>query len=322
MPIEPTFKSPIRYGFLLMPYYSMMAVTSAIEPLRMANQLSKNLLFDWPVITLDGNPVAASNGLIMNPTHSIENAPPLEILFVCSGLNVNNVFNKTLGNLLRKLASQNKKIGSLCTGSYLLAKAGILDGYRCTVHWEVMASLRENYPRVIVSDELYEMDRDRITCCGGSASFDLMLKLISLSDRNILTSNIPEQFMWGRVRGKNDRQRIPLQLQLGAFQSKLTEAVTLMENNIEEPINLEELSKYVGVSRRQLERLFRKHLKCVPTRYYMNLRLNRARELLLQTSKSIIEVAIACGFVSAPHFSKCYRDYFGKSPRDDRQSQQ
>jgi transcriptional regulator GlxA family with amidase domain len=113
---------------------------------------------------------------------------------------------------------------------------------------------------------------------------------------------------------------MPLQVQLGTNHGNLVEAVTLMENNIEEPISLEELSQYVGVSRRQLERLFRKYLDCVPTRYYMNLRLKHARQLLLQTNKSIIEVALACGFVSAPHFSKCYRDYFGVPPRDERRS--
>ena len=149
-----------------------------------------------------------------------------------------------------------------------------------------------------------------------------MLKLIADHNGATLSVNISEQFMCDRIRGRHDRQRIPLQLQLGTNQTKLTEAVTLMEANIEEPISLEELSKYVGVSRRQLERLFQKYLNCVPTRYYMDLRLKRARQLLLQTDKPIIDVALACGFVSAPHFSKCYRDFFGIPPRDDRQLKQ
>ena len=210
----------------------------------------------------------------------------------------------------------------MCTGAYLLARAGLLDGYRCTIHWENIASLREEFPAVIVSDDLFVIDRDRITSAGGQAATDMMLKLIEQRHGNAIAAHVSEQMLCDRMRGTSDRQRIPLHLSIGTNQPKLTEAVTLMEANIEEPISLDELSNYVGISRRQLERLFQKHLNCVPTRYYLNLRLNRARLLLLQTSKSIVEIALACGFISAPHFSKCYRDLFGIPPRDERRRQQ
>lgn len=297
----------------------MMAVSSAIEPLRMADQLSKRHQYEWPIVTLDGNPVAASNGIKFEPDYSFDNMPRIDMFFVCSGINVSSVFSKPLKNALNKIAARNIPLGSLCTGAYLLARCGLLEGYRCTLHWENMASMREEFPQINITNELFELDRDRYTCAGGSASFDMMLNIMSSVDRSTPINDISEQFMWGRIRGHNDQQRIPLQLQLGTNQTNLTEAVTLMENNIEEPITLEELSGYVGVSRRQLERLFRKYLNCVPTRYYMNLRLKHARQLLLQTDKSIIDVALACGFVSAPHFSKCYRDYFGIPPRQERQ---
>ena len=310
--------TPLRYGFLVVPNYSMIAVSSAIEPLRMANRLSEQHLYEWPFITLDGEPVQASNSLVINPDYSIDNAPKLDILFVCSGIDVSGAYTKAFHSTLCKLARQNVKLGGICTGTYLLARCGLLDGYRCTIHWENMASMREEFPAVLIKDELYQVDRDRYTCAGGNAPMDMMLGLISKSSGGTLAVNISEQFMCDRIRGHQDRQRIPLQLQLGSNQTKLTEAVTLMEANIEEPISLEELSQYVGISRRQLERLFQKHLNCVPTRYYMDLRLKRARQLLLQTNKAIIDVAMACGFVSAPHFSKCYRDFFGISPRNDR----
>ncbi len=313
-------KRPFRLGFLLVPNYSMMAVSSAIEPLRMANHLSHSQSFEWYVITMSGKTIAASNGLKIKPDFSIDEAPALDILFVCSGLNVSSVYSKQIKNSLCKLANQQVALGSMCTGAYLLARCGLLDGYRCTLHWENMASMREEFPHIYISDELFEIDRDRYTCAGGSASFDMMLKLMSTHDPSTPINDISEQFMWGRIRGRNDHQRIPLQLQLGTSQTNLIEAVTLMESNIEEPITLEELSGFVGVSRRQLERLFRKYLNCVPTRYYMNLRLKHARQLLLQTNKSIIDVALACGFVSAPHFSKCYRDFFGMPPRDERRT--
>lgn len=308
-----------RYGFLLVDKYSMIAVSSAIEPLRMANRLSNSNLYEWPVFTLDGQPIPASNGLMITPNSSLEEAKNLDALFICAGVDVAGVYTKQLQAALHKTARQKIKLGGLCTGTYLLARAGLLDGYKCTIHWENMASMREDFPQVLINDELFELDRDRYTCAGGSAPLDMMLKLISDVSGGKLSANISEQFICDRIRGRHDRQRTPLQQHLGLSQPKLIEAITLMEANIEEPMSIDELSILVGVSRRQLERLFQKYLTCVPTRYYMDLRLNCARRLLLQTSKSVIDVSLACGFVSPPHFSKCYRDYFGIPPRDERQ---
>jgi len=318
MTIEQQSAAPLRFGFLLVPKFSMIAVSSAIEPLRMANRLSGEKLYEWPVITIDGENVYASNELTIPANYSIENAPPLDILFVCAGVEVSGVYSKELDKYLNRLARQHVKLGGLCTGTYLLARSGLVDGYKCTVHWENLASMREEFPKIQLTDELYEIDRERYTCAGGSAPIDMMLNLITESKGGKLSANISEQFMCDRIRGRHDRQRTPLQLHLGSGQPKLIEAVTLMEANIEEPMSVDELSTLVGVSRRQLERLFQKHLSCVPTRYYMNLRLNCARRLLLQTDKSVVDVSLACGFVSAPHFSKCYRDYFGIPPRDER----
>ncbi len=312
-----------HFGFLQVPNYSMIAFTSAVEPMRMANRNSGKELYRWSVFTVDGLAEKASNGLEITPDGSIDSADDISILFVCGGAEISDAWSKQLQFSLRRIAKRNNiTIGALCTGSYLLARAGLLDGYKCTIHWENIASLREEFSHVQVSDDLYLFDRDRITCAGGQASLDMMLKLIHDRHGGKLVTLISEQFMCERIRSSDDRQRIPLHLALGSNQPKLTEAVTLMEANTEEPISLDELSHYVGISRRQLERLFQKHLNCVPTRYYLNLRLNRARLLLLQTSKSIVDIALACGFISAPHFSKCYRDLFGIPPRDERRKLQ
>ncbi len=320
---EKTAPKPEHFGFLQVPNYSMIAFSSAIEPLRMANRDAGKELYRWSVYTIDGLPEKASNGLEITPDGSLENASDMSILFVCGGADIVDTWSKQLQFALRRIAKRNNiKLGALCTGSYLLARAGLLDGYKCTIHWENIASLREEFPEVRVGDDLFLIDRDRITCAGGQAAMDMMLKLIHDRHGNKLVTHISEQFMCERIRSSDDRQRIPLHLALGSNQPKLTEAVTLMEANIEEPISLDELSNYVGISRRQLERLFQKHLNCVLTRYYLNLRLNRARLLLLQTSKSIVDIALACGFISAPHFSKCYRDLFGIPPRDERRKLQ
>jgi transcriptional regulator GlxA family with amidase domain len=178
--------------------------------------------------------------------------------------------------------------------------------------------MREEFPNVLMSSNLFAIDRDRFTCSGGNSSLDMMLQFVSNHHGPELAAAVSEMFIMERIRDHHDTQRIPLRLHLGNSQPKLIEAVALMEANLEETISLDDLAQYVGVSRRQLERLFQKHLKCVPSRYYLELRLNRARQLLLQTNLSIIDVSLACGFVSAPHFSKCYRDFFGIPPREER----
>jgi transcriptional regulator GlxA family with amidase domain len=318
MTTHATHGKPIRLGFLLAPAYSMIAFASAIEPLRMANRLSGERLYEWTTYTIDGEAVAASNGLAIRPDAAIAEAHGIDTLFVCSGLEVERACDRHTLAWLRKLDQQRMKFGALCTGAQVLARAGLLDGYRCTLHWENIASMREAFPRVVVSYELFEIDRDRSTSAGGTAPLDMMLNLITQQIGPDIATAISEAFACERIRGRHDRQRIPLQLRLGTSQPKLIETVSIMESNIEEPISLDELARHVGVSRRQLERLFQKHLARVPTRYYLELRLARARQLLLQTSISIVDVAFACGFVSAPHFSKCYREYYGIPPREER----
>ena len=305
-------------GFLLVPDYSMIAFASAVEPLRMANRLSGRELYRWSLFTVDGKPVVASNSIELPAQCAMPAARDCDLLLVCAGERVGDFAERLLLFCLRRLAREKIPLGAICTGSYLLAKAGLLDGYRSTIHWENMASLREEFPEVIVSPELFEIDRDRYTCSGGTAPLDMMLNLIHRQHGGHLAIAISEEFICERIRGRNDRQRVPLRLHLGTSQPKLVEAVSLMEANLEEPMSLDEIARHVQLSRRQLERLFQKHLHCVPTRYYLELRLTRARQLLLQTPMTIVDVAFACGFVSAPHFSKCYRDYFGIPPRDER----
>ena len=307
-----------KYGFLLLQDFTMISFSICVETLRMANRISGHNLYEYELFSLDGGPVAASNKLFLNPLTQLNQEASIDALFVCAGVSLDRLWEPALSQQLKPLIRRGVVIGGICTGSYLLARIGQLNGYRCTVHWENIREMREEFPNLIISSELFEIDRDRYTCSGGTAPMDMMLTLISRKHGTELATAISEQFIYDRIRGPNDRQRIPLKQRFGSSQPKLVEAVELMESNIEEPMGLDELAHHVGISRRQLERIFRKNLDCVPTRYYLELRLRRARELLLTTSRSIVEIAFACGFVSPPHFSKCYREFFSIPPREER----
>ncbi|AWN15131.1 Arginine pathway regulatory protein ArgR, repressor of arg regulon [Salinisphaera sp. LB1] len=242
------------------------------------------------------------------------------MLFVCGGIDIRDCCDQRLLRWLQSLAAQHVELGAICTGTYLLARAQLLRGYRCTIHWENISSIDEEhqFPDTVFTSELFVIDRDRYTCTGGIAPLDMMLNIIGQQKSRSLAETICEEFIHERIRNVSDMQRIPLRVHLGTSQPKLVDTVSLMESNIEEPLSLNDLARLVGVSRRQLERLFKKHLNCAPTRYYLELRLNRARQLLLQTNLSIIDVALACGFTSPPHFSKCYQHFFGHTPSQER----
>lgn len=309
---------PREIVFVLVPDYSFIAFSSALEPLRMANRMRGDSLYRWRIVSTGGTPVTSSSGLFVQVDGDLESGESADLVIVCAGEHVERHVDKTCLAWLRRLAQRRVPLGAVCTGAYVLARADLLGGYRCTIHWENLASLREEFPDITVTSELFEIDRDRYTCSGGVSPLDMMLNLIQAEHGSALAVAISEEFICERIRGRNDRQRIPLKHHVGTSQPKLVDAISLMEANIEEPMSLDELSRHVGLSRRQLERLFRKHVHCVPTRYYLELRLARARQLLLQTARPIVDIAFACGFVSAPHFSKCYRDRYGVPPREER----
>jgi transcriptional regulator GlxA family with amidase domain len=256
--------------------------------------------------------------LNLSPTVPLDKANQADIVFVCGGINVRDAVTPPLLTVLRRLADRRVALGSLCTGGYALAKAGLLDGYRATLHWENLSALREEFPRVRLSDQLFSIDRDRFTCSGGTAPLDLMCNLIERRLGSKISQLISEQFILDRVRKDTDQQYVPLRAQIGISHRGLIRVAHLMEQNIEKPLSLEAIAKSSGLSRRQIERLFKRDLNCVPKRYYLEMRLKRARELLLQTAMPIADITAACGFQSPPHFSKCYRNQFGYPPSAER----
>jgi AraC family transcriptional regulator, glycine betaine-responsive activator len=316
---SPTLRTT-RYAFLTLDNYSMIALVNAVEPLRMANLVTRQSAYDWSIATLKGQPAQASNGLQLSATVALERLARPDILFVCGGIDVREAVTPATLAALRRFAERRVPLGALCTGGYALAKAGLLEHYRATIHWENLSALREEFPQVHLRDQLFTIDRDRFTCSGGIAPLDLMLTLVKEKLGPRTSQLISEQFIIDRVRDARDRQYVPLRAQIGVSHASLIAAAQLMDRHIEEPLPLDEIAARAGLSRRQIERLFKRHLGYAPKRYYLQARLRRARELLLQTSMSILDIATACGFRSPHHFSKCYRAHFGCPPSVERRA--
>ena len=322
----PSGKTPEAIGFFLIPNFSMIAFASAIEPLRLANRLGEKALYEWALVSSDGGPVTASNGISINPHFSMSELDAgtakqrVSSLILVGGVGAEVYDDQETFAWLRRLDRRGADLGALCTASHLLARAGLLDGRVCTLHWENIPSFRETYPDIEVTDDLFKIDGNRFTCSGGTAALDLMLHLIRAEHGEELANRVSEECILDRVRGGHDHQRMPLAVRLGVDNRRLIDSIHLMETHLEEPLSQVELAAAVGISRRQLERLFRRHMGRPPNRHYMQLRLDRARKLLLQTDMTVVDVAMACGFVAASHFAKCYRQFYGVTPRQARVS--
>lgn len=310
----------IHIGFILLPEYSMIAFANAVETLRMANYISRQPLYRWSVVSPDHTAAVASNGLTVSGLGDVAGLADCDMVFVCGGVNVRQATDDTVRQLLRQCAAAGATMGSLCTGAFALANAGLLDGYRCAIHWENLAAISEEFPKVQFSTEVFIVDRDRITCSGGTSPLHLMLHLMRERHGAKLVMDVSEQFIIERLRASKDRQRIPQPECIGPGYQHLTEAAEIMAANIEEPLPLAELASAINLSLRQLERLFHRYFSMNPAQYYMNLRLRRAQELLTHSSLPIMQVTVACGFQSSSHFCKAYRSLFGQSPSEERRS--
>ena len=313
------------FVFFLVPDFTMIAFATALDPLRSANRMLGYDAYQWRLASLDGRPVKASNGVECAVNTSLEEerrkmggSDRPDMVIVCSGLNVESYNNRTAYAWLREEYNRGVAVGGLCTGAHVLAAAGLLSNKRCAIHWENLPGFAEAFPKANVFADLFEVDQNIYTCAGGTAALDMMLKLIGEDYDDSLVNRVCEQVLTDRVRSPTDRQRLPLRARLGVQNAKVLSIIELMEANLSEPLSLIEVAGHVGLSRRQIERLFRTEMGRSPARYYLEIRLDRARPLLVQSSMPVVEVAVACGFVSASHFSKCYRELYSRSPQQER----
>lgn len=304
-------------AFLLLPGFSAMGFISALEPLRVANRFGGQL-YRWQVLSFDGAAVQASNGMSVNADLALSETVEADSVLLVAGFEPLAHASPKLFQVLRRLDHQGVRLGGIDTGAMLLAEAGLLDGYRATLHWEALEAFRERYPRLQATHELFEIDRRRITSAGGTASIDLMLHLIAQSHGSQLAVQVSEQFVLGRIRQRQDHQRLEIGARYGISNKKLIQAIGEMEKHIEPPLSTLEVAAGIKVTRRQLERLFRLYLNETPSSFYLGLRLDKARQLLAQTQMSVTQVSVACGFDLPSYFSRRYKLRFGKSPRDER----
>jgi transcriptional regulator GlxA family with amidase domain len=310
---------PIRkIGILLVPDFALMSYASAVEPFRAANRLSGRDLYEWRHISPDGEPVRASNGVQIVPDNAVGDTVDFDLLVVCAGGNPAEFQHAPTLAWLRQVARSGTRIAGVSGGPLIIARAGLLDGYRCTIHWEHIPVFTEEFPNHDLRRSLFEIDRDRLSCSGGTAALDMMHSLIERDHGHELASDVAEWFLHTHVRSGDGPQRMPVRERLAVGDPKLVRVLEIMDDNLENPVSRQRLAQHAAVSVRQLERLFKAHLGRSIADHYMELRLRRARVLLVQSTLSVLEVAVASGFISASHFSRAYKTRFGRSPRVDR----
>ena len=313
-------KSPRRFVFVLIENFTLLSFSSALDALRIANRMSGKKLYDWIFIGENEEFVSCSAGTKFKLDNHLIELHRDDTVVLCGGTEIQESQTKKLIGWLRREARRGIIIGGLCTAAYPMAKAGLLDDKKATIHWENQDSFAEEFLEVELTKTVFVCDGNRYTTAGGTSSIDLLLKIIADEHGEELANAVADQMIYSSIRTDQDTQRLSVPTRIGVRHPKLSKVIQMMEINIEEPISPSILAKDVGMSTRQLERLFRRYLDRSPKRYYMELRLQKARNLLMQTDMSVINVALACGFASPSHFSKCYRAHYDTTPYRERGS--
>jgi len=308
--------------FLLLDSFSLLSFASAIEPLRIANKVLKRRAFNYSCRTLDGADAVASNGGMVRSDGALQEAVQPDLLAICSSDDVEQIsLGGTQKALIRQIAKQSGSVAGICTGAYVLAELGMLEGRNCTIHWEYADLFKELYPKANLVDSLIQVDGKLMTCAGGTAALDLMIGYIAQVHGGAVARDVAEIALHHDRRTGSERQHTLMREDLDMVPQRVRTAIALMTEHVSEPLSLQQISQMLAVSPRQLQRDFQKYLKCSPQEYYSKIRIDIARQLVCRTSMRMIDIAVACGFSSASHFSNRYRAAHGNSPAWDRQLQ-
>jgi transcriptional regulator GlxA family with amidase domain len=309
---------PLSFAFVILPKFSTMTVASLVEPLRIANYCASQEIYSWHFLSVDGQAVPSCTGMSVDTGQLGSNGDDWDTIIVCGGWNAARYDDPQLLQWLRLMARKGVTLGAAETGAYVLARAGLLSGYEATIHWHCRQALEESYPDIDLKEQLYTIDRKRMTCAGGTTGIDMMLHHIQQQHSLALASEVADQLVHQSIRNGDRPQLEPREPMQAPVPRALREVINIMERNIEEPIKIPELTKMAGISQRKLERMFNKHFNCSAVAFYRVIRLQQARVLLTQTDMSVLDICIACGFTSSSYFSKSYAAQFGMRPRDHR----
>lgn len=307
-----------RTALVLFDQFPLLPFSCLVECMRTANKFMNQEVYQWLLVSPDGNDVASSCGIDVKVQSDLASLRDCGRVLLVATNQVQYFDDHAVLQKLNQLDRKGVMLGSASSGSFVLARAGLLNHCRSTIHWENLPVFKELYPTLDISRSVFEIDNNRATCAGGTAALDMMLKLVELDCGNQIAKSISQMYQHDRLRTSQDQQRMESKYDLIRLSPRLAEAIDLMQNNIEDPLSPHDVAQHVGVSLRQLERLFKKYRDSTPQRYYLKLRLENARQLLLYTSQTGLEVAIACGFTSHSHFIKSYRDVYDKTPREER----
>lgn len=304
-----------HFVFALVEDFTHVALACAVDPLRIANLVAGRPLYRWSYAALNGETARSSDGTEIKTQHAFSDLPDCDRLFVLSGIKMHKMNNDVLLAALRRFDRHGRgQIGALCSGAWVLAKGGFLNGRRAAIHWEYHDSFMEEFAEVNLVRNVFVADERYVTASGGTATADLTLHLIAEDHGHELASDVADQLVYNAVREATATQKTSVQSRNAMRNRHLAHAVEIMKSNLEDPPSPPEIAEMLSISVRQLERLFGKYLNTTPKRYFVELRLDRARHLLVQTEMSITDVALACGYGNVGHFSRAYRTTFGMTP--------
>ena len=310
----PRVAAPRMFDFVLLPKLTMLALSAAIEPLRVANQISQQELYRWRIMTPGGAPVRCSNNISIVADAAL--GPPARgaRVFICSGVEAAETMDPAVTKWAARQAAHGVPVGAICTGAFTLARAGLLRGRVFTLHWENQPAFIEAFPGLVPTPNLYEVDRDLMTAAGGSASTDLMLSVIEDDFGPEFALTVSDMCLHGRSHSDHAPQKTAHSAAIGSRNAHLIAAIRLMQANLEDPLTVAQIAQGAGISKRQLERGFAQHTGLSPRRYYTGMRLSRAYSLLSETDLPIAEIAAATGFGGASAFTRAFRAKFDVAP--------
>jgi transcriptional regulator GlxA family with amidase domain len=310
-----TNDAPLAFAVLVFPGFPMMAFSSVIEPLRAANVLAKKHCYSWIVVGATAGQVEASNGVVIQPSFFVDDAPKVDRIVVCSGGDADHIVADNAVRWIRNSLRSGAHIGAVADAAFFLARAGLLDGHACTLHWTSQAAFIETFPDIELRRDLYVIDRKRFTSAGGVGSLDMMLEIIAKDYGAELAAGVAEWFVHSPLRSSVDRKLMPLRLRTGVQNELVLSAIAIMEDAVEERLSMSDLAARLGVSSDKLERSFRSELDVSPNGYYRRLRLKRAADLLAHSTLAVRDVSLACGFASMSSFARAFREEHGHAPK-------